>query len=109
MRDLDDRMGSIAARAIVRGLVKYAATKAVVSGEFPCMGALAAFHEGTYRLGVYDELVGKRLSRLSPQTNQVLSIAAVIGRELGLLERFQDARCGARQDKRSRPAPAVTS
>ncbi len=28
-RDLDDRMGSIAARAIVRGLVKYAATKAV--------------------------------------------------------------------------------
>lgn len=29
---------------------------AVVSGQFPCIGARAAFHEGTYRLGVYDRL-----------------------------------------------------
>ena len=28
----------------------------LVSGQFPCIGAHAAFHEGTYRLGVYDRL-----------------------------------------------------
>jgi FPC/CPF motif-containing protein YcgG len=28
----------------------------IVSDEFPCMGALAAFHEGTYRFGVYPKL-----------------------------------------------------
>jgi len=29
---------------------------AVASDQFPCIGAHAAFHEGTYRLGVYDRL-----------------------------------------------------
>ncbi len=28
----------------------------LVSGEFPCVGAQAAIHEGTYRLGVYERL-----------------------------------------------------
>jgi FPC/CPF motif-containing protein YcgG len=28
----------------------------LVSGQFPCIGANAAFHEGTYRLGVYERL-----------------------------------------------------
>lgn len=28
----------------------------VVSGQFPCIGGNAAFHEGTYRMGVYDTL-----------------------------------------------------
>ena len=28
----------------------------LASGQFPCIGAIAAFHEGTYRLGVYDRL-----------------------------------------------------
>jgi len=28
----------------------------LVSGQFPCIGAHAAIHEGTYRLGVYDRL-----------------------------------------------------
>jgi uncharacterized protein len=28
----------------------------LASGQFPCIGARAAFHEGTYRLGVYDRL-----------------------------------------------------
>jgi FPC/CPF motif-containing protein YcgG len=29
---------------------------AVATGQFPCIGARAALHEGTYRLGVYDRL-----------------------------------------------------
>jgi uncharacterized protein len=29
---------------------------ALMTGQFPCIGARAAFHEGTYRLGVYDRL-----------------------------------------------------
>ena len=55
---------------------------ALVSGEFPCIGAHAAFHEGTYRLGVYDRLasiesvagMGRDLRRFVEEQTQFASL-----------------------------------
>ena len=54
----------------------------LVSGEFPCIGAHAAFHEGTYRLGVYDRLasiesvagMGRDLRRFVEEQTQFASL-----------------------------------
>lgn len=56
---------------------------AVVSGPFPCIGARAAFHEGTYRLGVYDRLadigsvagMGRDLRRFVAEQTEFASLA----------------------------------
>lgn len=55
---------------------------ALVSGQFPCIGATAAFHEGTYRLGVYDRLasiesvagMGRDLRRFVGEQTQFASL-----------------------------------
>lgn len=54
----------------------------LVSDEFPCIGAHAAFHEGTYRLGVYDRLaslesvagMGRDLRRFVEEQTQFASL-----------------------------------
>jgi FPC/CPF motif-containing protein YcgG len=56
--------------------------RAVVSGEFPCLGAKAAFHEGTYRFGVYDRMasiesvagMGRDLRRFVGEQQQFASL-----------------------------------
>jgi FPC/CPF motif-containing protein YcgG len=55
---------------------------ALVSGEFPCVGAHAAIHEGTYRLGVYERLgsidsvagMGRDLRRFVAEQTQFASL-----------------------------------
>jgi hypothetical protein len=55
---------------------------ALVSGEFPCLGAHAAIHEGTYRIGVYEKLasiesvagMGRDLRRFVGEQEQFASL-----------------------------------
>jgi len=54
----------------------------LVSGQFPCLGAHAAVHEGTYRLGVYERLasiesvagMGRDLRRFVTEQEQFASL-----------------------------------
>jgi FPC/CPF motif-containing protein YcgG len=54
----------------------------LASGQFPCIGARAAVHEGTYRLGVYDRLgslpsvagMGRDLRRFVAEQTQFSSL-----------------------------------
>src|SRR5712692_10537437 len=54
----------------------------LMAGEFPCLGAKDAFHEGTYRFGVYERLaslesvagMGRDLRRFVAEQTQFASL-----------------------------------